>query len=374
MYAHRPTHVSIDLEALCHNYRLVRQNMRPQWRLLAVVKADAYGHGAVEVARTLERAGTDLFGVAIVEEALELRQAGITRPILMLGGPWPGQEEIIVVHDLHVAVFEPSQLERLEQAARQAGKICCCHLKIDSGMGRLGVWQEQLTEFLALFKRCPHLQLTGLMTHFALADSPDHPLTGQQQQCFKGALEVVRAAGFTPDYIHSANSAATFCDVNGGCTLVRPGIALYGGQPFEGQSLALKPVMAFRTEIAHLKHLSTGSGVSYGHRFIARRPTLIAAIPVGYADGYNRQLSNQGTVLVRGQEVPVAGTVCMDWTLLDVTDVAGVQCGDQVTLLGCDGDACVTAEQWAEKVGTISYEVFCQISKRVPRHYLPATL
>nr|WP_320115333.1 alanine racemase [uncultured Desulfuromonas sp.] len=371
MKAYRPTRVAIDLDALRHNYQVVRTTMRPDWRLLAVVKADAYGHGAIPIARTLEDAGADLFGVAIVEEGLELRAAGISRPILMLGGPWPGQESVVIEHDLHVAVFEIGQLQRLEQAARQAGKRCFCHLKIDSGMGRLGVRDEQLDEVLQFFLASEALQLVGIMTHFALADCPDHPLTAQQQAHFKHALAKVHAAGFEPEYIHSANSAATFTQVNGGCNLVRPGIALYGGQPFEERHLPLKPVMAFRTEIAHLKHLPTGSGVSYGHRFVAQRPTLIAAIPVGYADGYNRLLSNCGTALVHGQNVSVAGTVCMDWTLLDVTDVANVQCGDTVTLLGCDGDQCVLAEQWAEKVGTISYEVFCQISKRVPRHYLP---
>ncbi len=371
MKAYRPTRAAIDLDALRHNYQVVRTTMRPDWHLLAVVKADAYGHGAIPIARTLEDAGADLFGVAIVEEGLELRAAGISRPILMLGGPWPGQESVVIEHDLHVAVFEIGQLQRLEQAARQAGKRCFCHLKIDSGMGRLGVRDEQLDEVLQFFLASEALQLVGIMTHFALADCPDHPLTAQQQAHFKHALAKVHAAGFEPEYIHSANSAAVFTQVNGGCNLVRPGIALYGGQPFEERHLPLKPVMAFRTEIAHLKHLPTGSGVSYGHRFVAQRPTLIAAIPVGYADGYNRLLSNCGTALVHGQNVSVAGTVCMDWTLLDVTDVANVQCGDTVTLLGCDGDQCVLAEQWAEKVGTISYEVFCQISKRVPRHYLP---
>lgn len=371
MQAYRPTHVAIDLDALRHNYQVLRETMRPEWRLLAVVKADAYGHGAVPVARTLEQAGADLFGVAIVEEGLELRQAGISRPILMLGGPWPGQEAVVVEQDLHVVVFEPEQLQRLEQAARQAGKKCFCHLKIDSGMSRLGARDEQLDALITIFLNSKHLELAGLMTHFALADCPDHPLTGRQQELFKHALNRVRAAGLDPQYIHSANSAATFCDVNGGCNLVRPGIALYGGQPFEDRTVSLQPVMSFRTEIAHLKQIPAGSGVSYGHRFVAQRPSLIAAIPVGYADGYNRLLSNCGTTLVRGCQAPVAGTVCMDWTLLDVTDVPDVQCGDSVTLLGCDGDQWVLAEQWAEKIGTISYEVFCQISKRVPRHYLP---
>lgn len=371
MYAHRPTHVDIDLAALQHNYNVIRQQMGTDCQMLAVVKADAYGHGAVPVAQTLEQSGADLLGVAIAEEGLELRQAGIELPILMLGGPWPGQEEILINHDLQVAVFEAEQLLRLQAAADRLNKSCYCHLKIDTGMGRLGVRLEGLTELLEVLSRCSRLCLSGVMTHFALADCPQQPLTTKQLDCFEQALAQVRHAGFNPRYVHAANSAATFVAADDNCNLVRPGIALYGGQPFADRRLPLQPVMSFRTEIAHLKRLPAGSGVSYGHQFVAQRSSIIAAIPVGYADGYNRLLSNRGTVLVRGQRVPVAGTVCMDWTLLDVTDVDGVCAGDVVTLLGCDGEECIAAEQWAEQVGTISYEVFCQISKRVPRHYLP---
>jgi len=212
-----------------------------------------------------------------------------------------------------------------------------------------------------------------------VADEPHHPYTVNQLETFLSCVEQVRAAGFKPQYIHAANSAAS-CDSSlgagvNGCNLVRPGIALYGGQPFCGAGdnspqLDLQPVMSLRTRIAHLKNMPAGCGVSYGLHFTTTRPSVIAAIPVGYADGYNRLLSNTGNALVRGQRVKVAGTVCMDWTLLDVTDVAGVSAGDEVTLLGCDGAECVLAEEWARQIGTISYEVFCQISKRVPRYYL----
>ena len=370
MYAHRPTRVEIDLDALGHNYNLVRSALPPASAVLAVVKADAYGHGAVAVARHLQQLGADMFGVAMVEEGLELRRSGISVPILMLGGLWPGQEDVVVANDLQVAVFDAGRIERLNRAAQLSGSRCLCHLKIDTGMGRLGVLPQHLAELLTLLRRCPHLEVAGVMSHLAVADEVGHPYTARQVELFCHCLEQVRAAGFAPQHIHISNSAATFAPLCAECTLVRPGIALYGGQPTPSQPQPLRPVMNFRTEIAHLKQLPSGSSVSYGRHFTSTRPTLIAAIPVGYADGYNRLLSNGAEVLVRGRRVPVAGNVCMDWTLLDVTDVPGVCAGDQVTLLGGDGAERISAEEWAQRIGTISYEVFCQISKRVPRRYI----
>lgn len=382
MYPHRPTYADIDLGALRHNYDLLRQRLPAHCFVLGVVKADAYGHGAVPVARVLQARGADMLAVAIVEEGLELRQAGIDAPVLLLGGSAPGQEAVIVEQDLDVVVFEPAQIERLDSAAAGLNKVCRCHLKVDSGMGRIGVLPSGLSAILELLKRCTSLELVGVMTHFAVADSPHNPYTVKQLERFAACVRQVRGAGFEPHYIHAANSAASFdtslhaveFDPECGCNLARAGIALYGGQPFcagadGGKALPLRPVMNLRTAIAYLRHLPADSSVSYGRRFTTERPALIAAIPVGYADGYNRKLTNVGTALVRGQRVEVAGTVCMDWTMLDVTDVADVQPGDEVTLLGCAGDDCITAEEWARKVGTISYEVFCNISKRVPRYY-----
>ncbi|MBN2645450.1 MAG: alanine racemase [Desulfuromonadaceae bacterium] len=373
MYAHRPTEVEIDLAALRHNYALLRQQLPASVGVLAVVKADAYGHGAIAVARTLQQSGADLFGVAIAEEGLELRRAGVTRPVLMLGGAWPGQEEIVLENDFQTSVFDVEQLQRLQQAAERADRFCDCHLKIDSGMGRLGVLPEALPAFLDQLKRFSRIRLVGVMTHLAMADCVDHPHNRHQINQFRVCVAQLRAAGFSPRYIHAANSAASFSLADDLWTLARPGIVLYGGQPFAGTSaLPLRPVMHFHTQIAHLKWLQPGHSVSYGQTFVARRPTLLAAIPVGYADGFNRLLSSQAEVLIRGQRAPVAGRICMDWTLVDVTDVEGVQPYDRVTLLGCDGDCCLYAEEWAEKIGTISYEVFCQVSKRVPRVYLGA--
>jgi len=260
---------------------------------------------------------------------------------------------------------------RLDAFARETGQVLPYHIKLDTGMGRVGFRPEELSEVLCELAALPGLAMEGVITHLALADEPEHPFTGEQLKTFRCALAQIRAAGFNPAYTHLANSAALFSRDIPECNMVRPGIVLYGGLPsahFAGR-LDLRPVMSFRTRVAQLKRVPEGTGISYGHRFVAGRETVLAAIPVGYADGFSRHLSCTGEVLVRGRRARVAGTVCMDWTLLDVSDIPGVAIGDQVTLLGCEGHECITAEEWAERVGSISYEVFCQVSKRVPRIY-----
>jgi alanine racemase len=371
MLGHRPTHVEIDLEALCHNLQQARRQAGPDRRVLAVVKADAYGHGAARVAPALQAAGADCFGVAMVEEGIELRRAGIIRPILVLGGIYPGQEEEVSRHALIPCLFDLESARRLNTFALAAGRILPYHLKLDTGMGRIGFRPEELSVVLGEYSALKGLVLEGVITHLALADEPDHPFTDEQLGLFRECLGRIRGAGFAPVYTHLANSAALFSREIPECNLVRPGIVLYGGLPsahFAGR-LDLKPVMSFRTSVAQLKTVPTGTGISYGHRFRASRPTTLAAIPVGYADGFSRHLSCQGEVLVRGQRAKVAGTVCMDWTLIDVSHIPEIAVGDQVTLLGRDNGNLISADEWAAKVGSISYEVFCQVSKRVPRIY-----
>jgi alanine racemase len=371
MLGHRPTHVEIDLEALRHNLQQTRRQAGPDRKVLAVVKADAYGHGAARVAPALQAAGADCFGVAMVEEGVELRRAGIIRPILVLGGLYPGQEEEVSHHALIPCLFDLAAARRLNAFALTAGRILSYHLKLDTGMGRIGFRPEELSAVLGELAALKGLALEGVITHLALADEPEHPFTDEQLRLFRDCLERIRAAGFSPVYTHLANSAALFSREIPECNMVRPGIVLYGGLPsghFAGR-LDLKPVMSFRTSVAQLKTVPAGTGISYGHRFQATRPTTLAAIPVGYADGYSRHLSCQGEVLVRGQRAQVAGTVCMDWTLIDVSHIPGVAVGDQVTLLGRDNGNLISADEWAAKVGSISYEVFCQVSKRVPRIY-----
>jgi alanine racemase len=371
MLGHRPTHVEIDLDALRHNLQQARRQAGPDRKVLAVVKADAYGHGAARVAPALQAAGADYFGVAMVEEGVELRRAGIVRPILVLGGLYPGQEEEVSHHALIPCLFDLAAARRLNACAMAAGRVLPYHLKLDTGMGRIGFRPEDLSAVLGELAALKGLALEGVITHLALADEPDHPFTDEQLGLFRDCLGRIRTAGFAPAYTHLANSAALFSREIPECNLVRPGIVLYGGLPsahFAGR-LDLKPVMSFRTSVAQLKTVPAGTGISYGHRFRASWPTTLAAIPVGYADGYSRHLSCQGEVLVRGQRAKVAGTVCMDWTLIDVSHIPGVAVGDQVTLLGRDNGNLISADEWAAKVGSISYEVFCQVSKRVPRIY-----
>jgi len=369
MSGQRPTYVEIDLNALAHNYTQIRQQLATGNQMLAVVKADAYGHGVEHVVPALVAAGVEWFGVALVEEGVKLRQAGVTQPILVLGGVWPEQIDSLLRFELTPAIFSLETACQLNLRAAERGCRCHYHLKVDSGMGRLGFLPERLPELLGELRQFSALHMEGLFTHFALADEPGAPFNKVQTERFRSALKMVQQAGFEPALVHASNSAAHFTLDLPECNLIRPGIVLYGAFPsdaFRGQ-LDLQPVMSLRSRVAQVKDLPSGYGISYSHRFVTDRPSRIAAIPVGYADGYSRKLTNRGRVLVRGQFAPVVGTVCMDWIMVNVSDVPGVEVGDEVTLLGRDNGHILWAEEWAEKVDTISYEVFCGISKRVPR-------
>jgi alanine racemase len=372
MSAPRPTFAEIDLAALRHNFREVRRVVADDCDILAVVKADAYGHGVAGVAPALADAGADLFGVALVEEGIELRKLGMEQPILVLGSAFPGQEEDILAYHLTPVIYDLTTARRLDGFARNAQKKIDYHLKVDTGMGRLGFRVEMLDVVLAALKNLENLNMAGLMSHLAVADEPERPLTSDQYRAFSAVTARVEGHGFNPRYRHLANSAGVHSRALSGCNLVRPGICLYGGLtggPY-ASNFTQQPVMRFISQVAQLKEISPGDGVSYGHRFVASRQSRIAAIPVGYADGYNRLLTNRGDVLIHGHRAPVAGTVCMDWILVDVTGLPDVQVGDRVTLLGRDGDEFIMAEEWADKVGSITYEVFCAVSKRVSRIYV----
>jgi len=369
MSGRRPTYVEIDCTALSHNYTQIRRQLATGCQMLAVVKADAYGHGVEHVVPTLVERGVEWFGVALVEEGVELRQAGITQPILVLGGVWPEQLDSLIRFELTPAMFNLETARLLHQRAGELGRRCRFHLKVDTGMGRLGFLPETLPDVLAELRSLTHVELEGVFTHFALADEPGHAFNAVQVERFRSALAAVREAGMPPAFVHASNSAAHFTLELPECNLIRPGIALYGALPsehFRGE-LDLQPVMSFRSHVAQVKQMPADAGISYSHRYVTERPATIAAIPVGYADGYNRLLTNRGRVLVRGRFAPVVGTVCMDWIMVDVSDVPGVAVGDEVTLLGRDNGHILWAEEWAEKIGTIAYEVFCGISKRVPR-------
>ena len=372
----RPTIAEIDIAALHHNFLQVRQAIPPGCGILAVVKADAYGHGFMDITRELDALGVTAFGVAFLAEGIQLRKSGIDRPILILGGIYPGQEKKSIGFNLSITVFSLEQARLLNYVAGKLYRKAHIHVKIDTGMGRLGIAHDEAPAFFHKLKGMKHIELEGIISHFASADELDEDgirYTDRQVALFAKVLETVRAEGFSPRYVHIANSAAVFSRGLPFCNLVRPGIALYGAVPsadFQGK-LDLKPVMRLKSKVAMLKWVEPGTSISYARRYATAEKTLVASVPVGYADGYSRALTNRGEAIVRGVRVPVIGTVCMDWIMLDVSAVAGIAVGDDVTLLGCDrAGNCVRAEDLAEKAGTIPYEIFCGISKRVPRVYL----
>ena len=372
--ARRPTWAQIDLKALAGNFRSIKALLNRDVKVMAVVKADAYGHCAVKCARGLEREGADWFGVALPEEGIKLREGGITKPILSLGGFWKDQEYACIKHGIATVVYRLDMAEAMDRAARDAGIKADIHVKVDTGMGRLGVMPAAVPEFCEGLRRLRNIRVDGLMTHFASADDPSRDnFTEGQLRLFQESLEIFRAHGFHVTHQHMANSAATFGEARTHGSLVRPGGALYGLRdtlPPDVDCSSLQPVMSLHSRITLLKSISKGARLGYGGTFEATRETLVATVPIGYEDGYRRSLSNRGRVIVRGTLAPIAGRLSMDLTLVDVTDVAGVALNDQVTLLGHDRDVSITAEEIGAEIGTISYEITCGISPRVPRVYV----
>jgi alanine racemase len=372
--AGRPTWAEIDLEALAHNFKLIKQRVGDDVKILAAVKANAYGHGAMECARRLESEGADWFGVALPEEGIELREAGITRPILCLGGFWPGQETALLDYQLTPVVYRLDLIDSLNRAAQEADKTADVHVKVDTGMGRLGVRADAVGEFCDALASFKNIRVEGLMTHLAAADDESkHRFTDDQLLKFEGAIASFRERGFQPPLIHAANSAAAFGNPGARGNMVRPGGSLYGFVrdvfPADIEAPALRPVMSLHSRIVLLKNVPKGEYLGYGCTFQTQRDSLIATIPIGYDDGYRRALSNKARVILRGQLAPVVGRVSMDLTLVDVTGVPNVSFEDRVTLLGQEGEVSITAEDLGELAETISYEITCGISSRVPRIY-----
>jgi alanine racemase len=339
---------------------------------MAVVKADAYGHGAVACARRLSEEGADWFAVAMPEEAVELRRAKIEQPILCLGGFWERQEEICLREKLTPVVYRLDMIEALDRAARAVQVVADVHLKIDTGMGRLGVRYDEVGEFAEALRQFRNIRVDGVMTHFAAADNPAlDGFTEAQEARFRQAVEALRERGHRPTFEDMANSAGTFAHPASWGNMVRPGGVLYGLWrdilPPSPDPPGLLPVMSLHTRIMLLKDVQPGETLGYGCTFEASRKTRVATLPVGYHDGYVRALSNRGRVIVRGTYAAVVGRISMDLTLIDVTDVPDVALQDRVTLIGEDGDLSVTAEEIAKTANTLSYEITCGISARVPR-------
>ena len=370
----RPTVAEIDLGALRYNFSQIRALAGSHREILAVVKADAYGHGAGPVARELQSAGAGLFGVATVEEGVDLRRGGVTLPVLILTGISPADLRKVTANNLTPVITDLESARALDSKAAKMGKTLSVHLKVDTGLSRLGIpfrdWGVVFEELRSL----NHLRIEGLMSHLAAPESEreeDKSFTGEQIRRFQECLEHGCRAGLRPRYIHLAGSGAMATRNESCFNLVRPGLMLYGLHPSPAlrSRISLRPVLSWKTTVLSLKRVCEGDTVSYGRTHYCRRESLIATLPVGYADGYSRGLSNKGEVLVRGKRAKVVGRVCMDLTMVDVSGIPGVKARDEVILLGKQGDEEISASEMAGWLGTISYEVLCAIGKRVPRVY-----
>ena len=367
----RPTFCSVNLAALRWNFRQVRKKVGREVKILSVIKANGYGHGAREIGKALEHEGSDAFGVATLEEGVELREAGIRSPIVILAGFYPAQLGQLLRHRLIPVAIEPVGLRHLETLARKGGVSLGFHLKVDTGMGRIGFLASEIASWLPELSKLKALKLEGLFSHFSHAENVGGSYTQRQVKVFRAVIERLRASGYDPPLVHLANSAAVITLPSSYFSMVRPGLMLYGVYPSPAMArrIMLKPVLSWKSRILQLKRLPKGSSVSYGRTFVTQRESLIATLPVGYADGYHRLLSNRGAVLVRGRRAPIVGRVCMDLTMVDVTDIRGVKQGDGVVLLGKQGRNTISADEMAAWAETISYEILTSISARVPRIY-----
>jgi alanine racemase len=370
----RPTWAEINLDNLAHNFRVMKEALGSDVAIMPALKADAYGHGAVKCALMLEGEGAEWFGVALPEEGLLLREAGITRPILSLGGFWEGQERVILEREITPVISRFDLLAKLNDAAQKVGRVFAYHLKVDTGIGRLGVPYSQFDKFLDEAAKLENVQLDGLMTHFASADNVDGiAYTERQIALFEAALQLSRQRGFQPRWIHQANSAATHAYPQTRGNLVRLGGLIYGiwrdATKGDVAPLDWRPVLSLHTRIVHLKTVAAGTHLGYSGTFVTERESRIATLAIGYEDGLRRALSNQWRVLVRGRFAPIVGRISMDLTLVDVTDINDATLNDEVVIIGRQGEQEITAEEIAAQLETISYEVTCGISERVPRIY-----
>lgn len=368
---YRQTWVEIDLNALAQNYKALKRNLPQGTKLMAAVKANAYGHGIVEISRKLVECGTDYLGVSSVDEALVLRKNFIKTPILNLGAFLKGDCQAILDYDITTTVTDLRIAKFLDIAAARLKKKAKVHVKIDTGMGRLGVWYKEADEFIIKLCSLKNLVVEGLYTHFPSADS-DEEFTRSQITAFCSLVDKLAIQGVVIPLKHLANSMAVIGFKDSHFNLVRPGLALYGLHPKEEMldKISLKPVLSFKTRVVYLKNVARGRSISYGRTYITKKKTQVATIPVGYGDGYNRLLSNKGSVLIGGKFCPIVGVVCMDQTMVDVSGLESIKIEDEVVLMGFQNGKAIRVEDIARLCHTIPYEVVCWISPRVPRVYL----
>jgi alanine racemase len=360
----RPTWAEINLKALSHNFLRTTEIVGEKVRVLAVVKADAYGHGAVKITKTLLERGCDLFGVATVDEALELRESDINLPIVILGGINEEEIDTVIKYNLTPVVYSLDLLKKLDTYASKQNTKIRYHLKIDTGMNRLGIAPDKLDEYILDIKNLNSVIMEGAFTHLSCADS-DKSYTVDQIAIFRNCCEALKEMGLNPAYKHCANSAALQSYKDSHFNLVRPGIMIYGASAAD--DIYLHPVMKLKSKIIQIKQVPKGSRISYGGTFVTKRPTRIAVLPIGYADGYSRHLSNNATVSIADRTAPVIGRVCMDLTIVDITDLNDINVDDEVVLFG---DEKISVDMLASCAGTISYELLSIVGKRVPRVYV----
>jgi alanine racemase len=385
----RPTWADVSLAAFTHNFELIRNFVAPHATVCAVVKCDAYGHGAAECARALEIAGAEWFGVTSADEGIGLRQAGICARILLMGGIWRGEAEAVVENNLTPAVWSSEQIADLNSAAERLGRSSFpVHIEVDTGMSRQGVQPHRLAVLLEAARRAKFICIEGMHSHLASSEVVDAADVNDQIGAYQQALAQLASAGIRPACLHLANSSAILAHTkawrevdqfgNRPTILVRPGISLYGyylpfvdsqGHEASLDALPVQPVLSWKTRIIDIRDVSAGQGIGYNYAHVTSAPARIATLAVGYGDGLNRGLSNRGCVLVRGEHAPIVGKVSMDVTTIDITNVARVEVGDEVALLGRQQDRCITAWEMARTLDTIPYEVLCAIGKRVPRRY-----
>jgi alanine racemase len=380
-FAGRPVWAEISLKAILHNLRAIRKQVGTQRKILAVVKSNAYGLGAVPVAKALQRAGTEWFGVTCANEGVELREAGIRKRILVLTGFWPGEEKRLIQNNLTPTVTRVDDLGHLERSAKAArGKSRLrFHLKINTGMNRLGISADEVDCFARTLAGCKHIELEGTFTHFASAEDFTAQQTNDQEKAFLVCLDRLRALGVSPGIVHMANSGAICARPSTWADMVRPGAILYGyyqsfdppqkKQEVMGQ-VALQPCLSLRARIISLRNVAVGEGVGYAARFVTKRPSRIAVINAGYADGVVRARTNRGWALVRGKRVPLVGTISMDLTTLDLSDVPEAVLGDVVTIYGKDGGASIEVSEVAHEIGTVTSDLLCALGRRVPKFYV----
>jgi len=369
----RDTIVEINLDAVKHNVSEFKKCVNDEnIVMMAILKANGYGHGSVEVSRAVLEAGVSQLAVAFVDEAIELREAGVTVPILVLGYTPVAAAKDAIQYDIMMTVYRIEDLQGINEFAKQLGKKACIHIKIDTGMSRIGLREEEVVPFLEELKSMKYIEVAGIFTHYSTADEIDKTYTNMQTNLFEKIVKTAKEMGVNFPYIHSSNSAGSMKLSNTFQNMVRVGIGIYGMYPskeVDHTVVSLQPVLSLKSKVAHIKYAKKNRGVSYGNTYRTTGEEWIATVPIGYADGYNRQLSNKGYALINGIRVPILGRVCMDQLMLDVTKAMPVHVGDEVVFYGKQGEESIPVEEIADLLSTINYEVTCMLDRRIPRVY-----